>query len=189
MNPIRQLRVDEYVVAERLAAFFKKKAGYSLNIPFNHYQKGFDLLVHSNLSGNTAKIQIKGSTRYPASSKDASGKRRDHKFWFNNFKCPKGDADFYALVGIYPSKLGKTKVDSKCPWETKVLMMPEKDMEKLLCGMRTKSGKPGHSFYLEFTEGEKEVYLTRGASRGKEEPMAKFAVEKAIENLEKFLGN
>ncbi len=56
MDAILMLNYPEYAVAECLSNLLPKKEGYSLNVPLNRQQKGFDLLVYSSNSEKSATI-------------------------------------------------------------------------------------------------------------------------------------
>ncbi len=189
MNPIRQFQYDEYYVAENISKLLKKKNGYSVNLPISCQQKGFDLLVHSSPSGKSARIQIKGSKRWKGISRDQNGRMRDHRFWFKCFSCLKGAADFYCLVGFYPVKVHRIRPNSKVQWNTKILVIPEREMAELLERVRTNSGEKGHSFYLEFNEGEDDIFLTRGVAHGSPLSLKNFLIEEdeTINRLTDFL--
>lgn len=106
MDAVFTLNYPEYAVAECLSNLLPKKEGYSLNVPLNRQQKGFDLLVYSSISGKSATIQVKGSKSYKNDPyKIETEKRRfNYGLWFNNFKYKTGAADFYILFGLFPKE-------------------------------------------------------------------------------------
>lgn len=195
MDAVFTLNYPEYAVAECLSKLLPKKEGYSLNIPLNRQQKGFDLLVYSSNSGKSATIQVKGSRSY----KNEPPKRKTEKRWFNyglwynNFNYQDGAADFYILFGLFPesdiiNKPLNQKRDRKTWWSSKILMFQEQKMKDFLKDLAdTKSGNPAHSFGLEFDNDSEDIYITRGSPSAEPLLLNKFLIENSIKSLQDSL--
>jgi hypothetical protein len=63
MDPVFTLSYSEFRVANRLAGFFKKQAGFSVLLPSSRTEKGFDLalLKQSGIKRRIITIQVKAS--------------------------------------------------------------------------------------------------------------------------------
>jgi len=193
MDGIFTLNYPEYAVAECLSKLLPKKNGYSINIPLNRQQKGFDLLVYASNSRKSATIQVKASRSYKNEPPKRVIKKRRFNLglWFNNFKCQDAAADFYILFGLFPKsdifeKPLNQKRNRRNWWSSKLLMFQEQEMKDFLRNLsHTRSGNPAHSFYLEFDYNSSDIYITRGARELKN--LNEFLIENRITYLQEFL--
>lgn len=185
MDAVFTLNYPEYAVAECLSNLLPKKEGYSLNVPLNRQQKGFDLLLYSSNSRKSAAIQVKGSRSYKNEPPKRETKKRsfNNGLWFNNFEFQDCASDFYILFGLFPEL-----IDGKTCWSSKILMFQEQEMKDFLKNLsHTKSGKPAHSFYLGFDNNSEDIYITRGSPSPEPRPLNKFLMKKSIKSLQDFL--
>lgn len=143
---------------------FKGKDGYSVFAPLSRQEKGIDLLLTHNFSGGrtTASFQIKSSRTYSAAPPKKAGTVRYRFYtWFNRIDIS-DRADFYLLVGFYPSDQNLTKRPvTPVWWQTLILAFDNKSMTAFMRDVLTKKGKPDRMFGFGFND-TKHIVLTRG---------------------------
>ncbi len=190
MDAVFCTNYPEYAVALELTKYLKKKNGYSISIPLNRQQEGYDLLIYHRHSKKSATIQIKGSRLYSNEPPKRKSTERFHfGLWFNNFEV-NDNTDFYVLFGLYRKKLSDNLHRARTPgkwWEHKILIFSYGEMNELLRGLENKSGGRSHSFYLEFNENERGIYLTRGKTVA--EPIQEYLLEDKIQSVKKYFEN
>lgn len=169
MEPIFSLSYSEFIVANELGKYFKKKDGYSISIPLSRQQKGFDIILYNQKTKKAFTFQVKGSRTYSGSMPKRKSKYERFKYytWFNTFKTEKGYADYYILFGVYTKsifgkKLDKSKKTAK--WYSHILLLlNEKEMIDFLNKLTTKTKNTQDSKFGFGFNDEKRVFLTRGA--------------------------
>ncbi len=190
MNAVFCASYPEYAVAVELSKYFKKKDGYSINIPLSRQQKGHDLIAYYSPRKTAATIQVKSSRFYPKTPpvRKPQKKRFNFTLWFNNFSILE-EADFYILFGLYPKNLSDTMHRPRDPqkwWEHKILLLKADEMKMFLKQLKkNKLGGKAHSFYLEFDKDSDDIFLTRGA-KGESESLKKYMLEEKILDLKRF---
>ena len=160
MEAIFSLPYPEFAIATILQKNFKKKDGFSIQIPLSRQQKGLDLLVYNQKSKKAISIQVKSSRNY----KQKEGAEFQYCSWFRKFEYTKGLNDYYVFFILYEKNL-KKRLDRVKPnkwWWDKILIFNDKEMKHILDNIRTKKGSPEHFFAIGFNEGSKGVFITRG---------------------------
>jgi len=104
MEPVFAIPYSEYVVINELSRHLGKRAGFSIYIPTSRQQKGVDFLLHDSRQNKYLRFQVKGSRCYINRNPD-NLRRLKYNLWFNNFvkRYVPGEADFYVLLGLYPT--------------------------------------------------------------------------------------
>lgn len=64
-------------------------------------------------------------------------------------------------------------------------MFQGQEMKGFLKNLRTKAGKPEHSFGLSFNNDSEDIYITRGESQDRS--LNEFLIKKSIKSLQDFL--
>ena len=101
-----------------------------------------------------ASIQVKFSRTY-----DQPQSRR-HKFetWFNNFTAPE-QADFFALLSLYPTNEGSHHGGPSSWWTPLILLFTYKEMCDFLASVKTVSGTRDKTFGFGFSTPERVVQV------------------------------
>ena len=130
MEPIFTLPYTEHIAIEELQKKLTKAKGYSFFIPVSRQQKGVDFLC---VKGKKAlKFQVKSSKAYV----NASKQEFSHHLWLNNFvkKYDQGNADWYAIVGLYATISAKSTKKLKNPrsWRSIIICLRERELYRLV---------------------------------------------------------
>jgi hypothetical protein len=164
MDAVFTLPYPELIVGETLSDHFKKKDGFSVQIPLSRQQKGFDLLIYHRASKKSAAIQVRASRSYfekpPVRSTTV---RYKYSLWFKRFKETRNQADFYILFGLYPkrdivSAPLHRKRSPKSWWHHRMLLFSDEEMHNIIQPI------PENGFFsFSFDHGDDKMTLTRGA--------------------------
>jgi len=189
MESVFTLPYTEFVVAEQLSRALSKSEGYAVCIPLSRQQRGMDLLVHNLNTGKSATIQVKSSRAYVNRPKqrELAGGPYDYHLWFNAFDAGSPTADFYALVGLFPSRRlsGRPLSRARRPgnwWQNVILILPAARVRSL---MRSIARQHEKFFYVSFDESLKRVALTRGAA--KPHSWTELLLKKNVPELRRFV--
>jgi hypothetical protein len=187
MEPIFTLPYSEYCVAQQLAKLLHSSQGYSLFAPLSRQEKGVDLIVTHRRERllRAASIQIKGSRTYSDVAKSGRGNRYKYYTWFNNFDLPK-EADFVALIAIYPSDEARSSRARSSWWAPVILLFTHAEMKRLLKSVKTREGKPDRMFGFGFNK-ESAIFQTRGNRHGKHPDFSEHLLKEKISFLRGFL--
>jgi hypothetical protein len=116
---------SEYVVAERLQALFAPGEDVSVYMPLSRQEKGVDLaLVKKSTEGaaQVATVQVKSSRTYLGEPpKRSTTQRYACYLWYPNFEP--GSADYFVLVGFYPTNRSETMKVRDPRWYATVAML------------------------------------------------------------------
>ena len=161
MTPVFTLSYSEYKVAEELRKSIK---GSSIWITTSSQEKGIDLLLYKrvNDSNKFVTIQVKSSRSYKST-------KYNNYFWLNRF-APNPNADFFAIIGIYPDRNRETDdiALKDLVWKDVILIFSYKEICELLENAVTKKdNKPDNMWAFAFNN-VKNIYLARGKNDGKE---------------------
>lgn len=186
MDAVFTLPYPELVVAETLCKHFKKKDGFSVQLPLSRQQKGFDLLIYNRKTRKSAAIQVRASRAYlekpPIRSTTV---RHNYSFWFRRFREAQGHADFYILFGLYPKEnivsapLNRKRIP-KAWWHHRMLLFSDKEMHKFI-----KPIPPNGFFSFSFDHGSEKMTLTRGADKHLD--YSNYTLQEKIGELRSFL--
>ena len=156
MDPIITLPYSEWVIAQQLVKSFPVREGYSVFAPLFRQEKGVDLVLVQRRRGPTraASIQVKFSRTY---DKPPS---RGYKFatWFNNFTAPE-QADFFALLSLYPTNEGSHRGAASSWWTPLILLFTYKEMCDFLASVKTVRGTRDKMFGFGFSSPERVVQV------------------------------
>lgn len=176
MRPVFTMQYGEFAVADCLSSHIKEA---SVFIPMSAQEKGIDLMLYKFVNGynliNT--IQIKSSRTYYGVNSRYQG-----TLWFNRF-VPQDNADWFILVGIYPTPPeSETDSSSNIKWDTIMLAFKNKEMKRFMDEVRLKSDnfKKDKMFGFGFN-GKKEIRQTRGYIE--ERNMTPYLIENRIEEI------
>jgi len=184
MDPVFTLQWPEFIICERLQKYCPKKDGYSVYIPVSRQEKGVDivLLHRTDKTKKTITIQVKSSRTYlgePARNKKIE--RFNYYTWFNRF-VPSPDADYFALIGIYPKDISQTKKIGPSWYNDCTLLFTYKEMKSFIDNCLTVRGKPDKMFGFGFNSPDA-VIQTRGDQHRKYKDFSNYLFAKKIENL------
>jgi hypothetical protein len=132
-----------------------------------------------------ASIQVKASRTYSDRTRSERGKRFRYFTWFNNFELPV-EADFVALVAIYPSELARQSRAMASWWAPVVLLFTHGEMRRFLSSVKTRSGTRDRMFGFGFND-EAAIFQTRGSQRGERRNFSDHLLDSKIESLRRLL--
>lgn len=184
MEPIVTLPYSEWVVAQQLAKLLPARDGYSIFAPLSRQEKGVDLLVTRRAGPQThaVTVQVKSSRTYeqPIS--------RGYKFgtWFNNFEVPE-QADFIALVSLYPANQATSRSKASTWWRPLVLLFKRKEMQSFVANVKTRGGTRDKMFGFGFSTARC-VIQTRGDQQGRERDFTAHILARKLAALTQRLG-
>ncbi len=187
MEPVFTLPYSEWAVAQRLASLLPAPQGFSLPPPLSRQEKGVDLVVTCRKGRVTraASLQVKASRTY---SRPAPSERtKDHAFdpFFNRFPLP-DQADFVALVAMYPTEVARQSRAKASWWAPVILLFTHAEMHDFLASVRTRDGRPDRMFGFGF-DSEAEVFQTRGDQQRRHKSFTEYLVASKIGVLRTFL--
>ena len=187
MNPIFTVPYSEYIVAQKLKAELK----CSVFIPMSAQEKGIDLLFYKFEDGKNKilTVQVKNSRSYV----EKEGDIICHGLWFNRFE-PQDNADWFILVGLYPSLQQDTEYKGKINWGEIFLAFTYSEMKEFMVNLTQKknNSKPDKMFCFRFRKNDnKELIIeqTRGYHENgiDKRDMSKYLLEKRIEEIKRSL--
>lgn len=190
MEPVFTLSYTEYRIANYLNERFKRKNGYSVYVPLSRQEKGIDLILvkREGTYCSSVSIQVKASRTYPQEPpRGENVQRYTYYTWFNRFKVPK-EADFFALVSIYPPEENRTKKNTKHSWWSSiVLLFNNHEMKDFMKNrVRTRRGNDDRMFGFGF-DTPTSILQTRGIQDGTLKDMSRFLIENRIGMLSDLL--
>jgi hypothetical protein len=187
MEPVFTLPYSEYSVAQKLATVLPASHGYSLFAPLSRQQKGVDLIVVFRRGGvsRAASIQVKASRTYSDRARSARSQRFQYYTWFNNFELP-SEADFIALVAIYPTDDARRSRAQASWWAPVVLLFTHAEMRRFLRSVKTRGGARDPMFGFGFDD-EKAIFETRGDRRGRRLDFSPHLLDVKVDSLRDFL--
>lgn len=187
MEPIFTLPYSEFVVAQQLASMLKASQGFSLYTPLSRQEKGVDLIA-THRAGRVTRatsIQVKGSRTY--SDRPETERARPYRYytWFNTFELPT-QADFVALVAIYPPAAARESRAKSSWWSPVILLFSHDEMRRFLASVRTRAGHPDRMFGFGFDD-EKHIFQTRGDSERRYAELSQHLLQQKVGSLRGFL--
>ncbi len=187
MEPVFTLPYSEYSVAQKLASLLPVSEGYSLFAPLSRQEKGVDLIITRRRGRVTraASIQVKASRTYSARARSERSLRFHYYTWFSNFELP-GQADFVALVAIYPTDDARRSRARASWWAPVVLLFTHSEMRRFLRSVRTRGGARDRMFGFGFND-ETAIFQTRGDQRGRRLDFSDYLLDVKIRSLQQFL--
>ena len=194
MEPTFTLTYPEFCVAQRLTRLLPAKRGYRVFVPTSRQEPGIDLVLGRRTGGRTrvATIQVKASRTYnprPAVKRRLEGyiTKRTFRYytWFNTFPCPP-QADFFALIALYPARDVQERRELGGWWTPLILLFTQGEMRRFLRSVRTVAGKPDQMFGFGFDE-PRHVYQTRGDRRRRGRDYSMHLLEQRVGMLRSSL--
>lgn len=194
MEPAFTLTYAEFCVAQQLTRLLPAKRGYRVFVPTSRQEPGIDLVLVRRTGGRTrvATIQVKASRTYnprPAVKARLGGyvTKRSFRYytWFNTFPCPP-QADFFALIALYPARDVQERRELGGWWAPQILLFTQGEMRRFLRGVRTVAGKPDRMFGFGFDEPRR-VYQTRGDRHRRGRDYSAHLLERRVGMLRRFL--
>jgi hypothetical protein len=131
-------------------------------------------------------VQVKASRTYsrPGPSERTAGYL--YFTWFNHFLLP-DQADFVALVALYPTDVARQS-RAKASWYSPVILLfTHAEMRKFLASVRTRGDLPDRMFGFGF-DSETAVFQTRGDAKRRSLPFTDKLIGTKIGALRAFLG-
>lgn len=104
--------------------------------------------------------------------------------WFNTFSCPP-QADFFALIALYPARDVEERRELRGWWAPQILLFSQREMRHFLRNVRTVSGKRDPMFGFGFDE-PRHVYLTRGDKYRRGREYSAHVLERRVGVLRRF---
>lgn len=187
MDPVFTLPYSEYAVAQQLQRQLPNSQGYSLFAPLSRQEKGVDLILTRRRGRVTraASLQVKASRTYSPSARTQRSKAFRFSTWFNNFELP-GEADFVALVAIYPTDEARSSRHRGSWWAPVIMVFTHAEMRRFLRSVRTVGGMRDRMFGFGFNEPSR-IYQTRGDQRRRQRDYSPFLLENRVHALQRFL--
>lgn len=188
MNPVFTLSYSEYSVAQQLRRMLPASEGYSLYAPLFRQEKGVDLIVtrRRNRITRAGSIQIKASRTYSDQRRTLrTTLRHTYYTWFNNFELP-GEADFVALIALYPPDEARLSRARNSWWAPVILLFSHAEMRRFLRSVRTRQGKRDPMFGFGFDDATA-VYQTRGDEQGRRRDFSGYLLGNRLADLKHFL--
>lgn len=187
MEPVFTLPFSEYAVAQQLHRLFPPSSGYSLFAPLSRQEKGVDLVITRRRRRTTraASIQVKASRTYSRRVVTERSGRFRYDTWFNNFELP-GEADFVALVALYPPDETRNSRRRGSWWAPVVLLFTHAEMRRFLRRVRTVTGTRDRMFGFGFTEAN-EIFQTRGDQHRRRRDFSQHLLDRQVPVLRRFL--
>ena len=184
MDPVFTLQWPEFLVCEKLQKHCPKKEGFSVYVPVSRQEKGVDITLLHRMDGkkNAITFQVKASRTYLGSpAKRADIVRYNYYTWFNRFE-PSPDADYFALVGIFPKDASQTKKVGPNWYSDCTLLFSYKEMVHIMDNCLTVSGKPDRMFGFGFNDTSSIIY-TRGDQNRESRDFSYHLFSKKIEKV------
>jgi len=194
MEAMFTLPYAEFCVAQQLNRLLPPKRGYSVFVPTSRQEPGVDLVLARRAGGRTrvATIQVKASRTYnprPAVKARTDGyvTKRSFRYytWFNTFPCPP-QADFFALIALYPARDTQERRELGGWWVPQILLFTQIEMRRFLTRVRTVSGQTDRMFGFGFDE-PRHVYQTRGDRYRRGRDYSTYVLERRLGVLRTFL--
>ncbi len=183
MEPIIILPYSEWVVAQQLSRLLPIRQGFSVYAPLSRQEKGVDLIVARRSGGltHTVTLQVKSSRSYD------QPESRGYKFGtrFNNFEPPE-QADFFALVSLYPTSQARHKGKRDSWWSPIILLFTYEEMRSFVATVKTVGGKRDKMFGFGFS-GPDRVIQIRGDKHRQFRDFSDHLVTRRIALLRKRL--
>lgn len=186
MDPIFTLPYSEFCVAQQLQRLLRSQ-GCSIYIPPSRQEKGVDLVVARRRGRVTraGTIQVKASRTYSDRARTERSKRFRYYTWFNNFDLP-DEADFVALVAIYPPEETRGRRTMASWWAPVILLFTHREMSRFLRHVKTRKGKRDKMFGFGF-DSDAKIYQTRGDEQGRQQDYSAYLLQYRVAKLVRFL--
>ncbi len=169
MESAFRLSYSEHEVAGRLQDLLRRpKDVFSVTLPLSRQNKGWDLLVHSSISGRAARVQVKASRCYLEPKRAKRG--FSHLFFFNNFRPRLLGADFFVLFGVSPTLDSRIHTSARYSkhWEHKTPVLTQREVDAFLPPDTQKF------FYIGFDEDRPDEML---CLNGRKQELARFSYD------------
>ena len=187
MEPVFTIPFSEYAVAQQLHRLLPAAQGYSLYAPLSRQEKGVDLILTRRRGRVTraASIQIKASRTYSDPARTERSRRFRYYTWFNNFELP-GEADFVALIAVYPAEAINGSRILGSWWAPIILLFTHDEMRRFLGSVQTRGGKRDRMFGFGF-DNASAIFQTRGDRRGRRRSFSGHLLGERVPILKRFL--
>lgn len=189
MEPVFTLPYSEYCVAQQLTRLLPARQGYSIYAPLSRQEKGVDLVVTRRRGRRTraATIQVKSSRTYSRPTQTGRTLRPFKYYtWFNNFELPK-QADFIALIALYPPEEARTRRRRDSWWAPVILVFSQREMRGFLRRVKTRRGTRDRMFGFGFDDGSA-VFQTRGDQHRRYRDYSTHLLKRKVSEIKAFPG-